>query len=102
MTRLMLMAALLTLAGCQSFHTVVVQPDGTRFESWITVPGWTEMAEKDVSLATGVYGADGEWYLMTGDTVNGLTQNPAVATAIVQGVVQGLAEAAKTGLLGPR
>lgn len=98
--RILAVVSLFALGACQSFRTVVVLPDGTRFEVVDTVPGWTEMTATDVSLATGVDGT-GNWYLITGDSLSGLTQNPAVATAIVQGVVQGLAEAAKSGLFSP-
>ena len=82
--------------------TTITQEDGTQFTSKILAPGWTEFQEKNVSLATGVYGQNGEWYLITGDTLNGLTQNPAVANAIVSGIVEGMAKAAASGLFGPR
>lgn len=95
----LLVIGIVAVSGCQTQRydvRTVVGGEPTQITVTKTYPGWTEIGANEISLATGV-DPEGNWYIVTGDALKGLTQNPAVAAAIMQGIVQGVVEAAKFG-----
>lgn len=85
-----------------SYQINVADPDGSEtdiYASKILMP-WTELKGNEINLMTGV-DADGNWYVATGEQIESLIQNPAIAKAIVDGAVSAVAEAFKSGLFVP-
>lgn len=85
-----------SLSACQSigYQINIVEPDGTTTDIYahkLLMP-WSEMKQNEIALLTGV-APDGSWFVVTGESMEHLIQNPKIAKAALSGFAAGLAKA---------